>query len=91
MWRIGYSDTFARTFRRLVRRNRALRAAFAATLALLEQDPHHPHLKLHALEGKLAGLWAIRVTYSIRLILVLQEAEHAAILVDIGTHDEVYR
>ena len=91
MWRIGYSDTFARTFRRLAKRTRALPTAFAATLALVEQNPHHPHWKLHPLQGELTGLWAIRVTYSIRLILVLNEADQSAILVDIGTHDEVYR
>lgn len=91
MWRIGYSETFERTCRKLLRRNSALRAAFASTVTVLEQDPHHPHLKLHTLHGELDGLWAVRVTYSIRLILVLDEEQQRLILVDIGPHDEVYR
>lgn len=90
MWRIGYSPTFRRTFRKLTRHNRALLDAFAGTLALLEQDPHHPRLKLHALRGDLEGLYAASVTYKLRLVLVLHEEEHAVILVDIGSHDEVY-
>ncbi len=90
MWRIGYSATFGRTFRKLTRRNPALRNAFAVKLALLEQDPHHPRLKLHPLHGPLEGLWAVSVTYKIRLIVVLREEEHALILVDIGSHGEVY-
>lgn len=90
MWRLGYSETFARTVRKLTRHNRALRSAFAATLALLEQDPRHPHLKLHPLHGTLEGLWAVSVTYKVRLVLVPHEDERAVILVDIGSHDEVY-
>lgn len=90
MWRLGYSETFARTVRKLTRRNRSLRDAFAATLALLEQDPRHPHLKLHQLHGTLEGLSAVSVTYRVRLVVVLREHEHAVILVDIGTHDDVY-
>jgi mRNA-degrading endonuclease YafQ of YafQ-DinJ toxin-antitoxin module len=91
MWRIGYSETFARTCRKVLRRNRALQAAFASTVALLEQDPHHPRLKLHPLHGELDGLFAARVTYSVRLVLILDDTEHEIILIDIGSHDEAYR
>jgi mRNA-degrading endonuclease YafQ of YafQ-DinJ toxin-antitoxin module len=91
MWRLGRTETLERTCRKLLRRNRALQAAVASTIALLEQDPHHPHLKLHALYGELAGLQAVRVTYSIRLVLMLDEDEQTVVLVDIGPHDEVYR
>lgn len=90
MWRIGYPESFERTYRRLARRDRALRDAFAETLVLLEQDPRHPLFKLHALRGSLEGLWAVRVTYKIRLVLLLREQERAVVLVDIGSHDEVY-
>ena len=91
MWRIGYSETFARTCRKLLRRNRVLGAAFASAVSLLEQDPRHPHLKLHALHGELDGLWAVRVTYSVRLVLTLDDTRQEIILIDIGSHDEAYR
>jgi len=90
MWRLGYSEMFLRTARKLTRRDSALRVAVTEALSLLEQDPHHPHLKLHALRGSLEGLWAARVTYKVRLILILRPDEQAVILVDIGSHDEVY-
>jgi mRNA-degrading endonuclease YafQ of YafQ-DinJ toxin-antitoxin module len=91
MWRLGRTDTFVRTARRLVKRDPRLKPHLQATLGLLELDPHHPRLKLHQLRGALDGLWAVRVTYRIRLVLTLDEESRQIILLDIGSHDEVYR
>jgi len=91
MWRLSRTDAFVRTARRLVKRDPQLSDPLAADLAQLEGDPHHPRLKLHALRGQLEGLWAARVTYRIRVVVVLHEEQREITLVDIGTHDEVYR
>ncbi len=91
MWRIGRTDTFVRTARRFLRRRPHLREAFARTLELLEQDPFHPQLHTHALSGKLHGLYGVSVTYHVRLIFQLGESERTLILIDIGSHDTVYR
>lgn len=90
MWRLGRSDTFVRTARRLLRRDPKVVPRLAAALERLEADPHDPRLRLHRLHGPLAGLWSVRVTYRIRLILTVEEERHEIILLDIGTHDEVY-
>ena len=74
-----------------MRRNRDIEDALAATLTLLAQDPHHLHLKLHPLRGDLQGLWAVRVTYSLRLVLILKEPEQEIVLLALGSHDEAYR
>lgn len=90
MWRLGRSETFVRTARRLLARNPKLAPRLAASLDLLEADPHHPRLRLHRLHGPLEGLWAARVIYRIRLVLTLDEEHHEILLLDIGSHDEVY-
>ena len=90
MWRLGRTETFAHTLRRLLQRDPQLVPMVAATLEQLEADPHHPTLKLHRLRGKLSGLWSVRVTYRIRLLLELDEDHKGIILVDIGSHDEVH-
>ena len=41
--------------------------------------------------GELDGLWAVRVTYSVRLVLSPDNIRHEIILIDIGSHDEAYR
>jgi mRNA-degrading endonuclease YafQ of YafQ-DinJ toxin-antitoxin module len=43
------------------------------------------------LSGKLAGCYAVSLTYSYRITLTLMVSEKEIILLDIGSHDEVYR
>lgn len=58
---------------------------------MLEIDPFHPQLHTHALKGALQGLHGVSVTYQVRLIVQILEAERQVILIDVGHHDEVYR
>ena len=56
----------------------------------LAKDPFQPALELHPLSGKLEGIWAASLTYKYRVTLTLMITEKEIILLDIGTHDEVY-
>lgn len=56
----------------------------------LHADPFEPALRLHALSGKLKGMQAISLTYSYRITLPVQITEQEILLLDIGSHDEVY-
>ncbi len=91
MWRLRRTETFVRTARKLVKKSPQLVAPLAEALELLESDPRHPRLKLHPLHGQLDGLWAVRVTYQIRVILLLDADTQELTLLDVGSHDEVYR
>jgi mRNA-degrading endonuclease YafQ of YafQ-DinJ toxin-antitoxin module len=61
---------------------------------LLANDPYNPILRTHKLKGKLSGAYACSVEYDCRIIFSFeynQEIEETEImLIDIGTHDEVY-
>ncbi len=82
---------FDRQAERFRRAYPELRRRLASVLRDLETDPHQPHLRLHSLRGQLAGLQAVSVTYAYRLVLTIQVTEREVILLDIGSHDEVYR
>ena len=56
-----------------------------------ESDPLQSHLKYHRLSGKSKGFQAVSVTLSYRIILTLEIADNEIVLLDIGSHDEVYR
>ena len=60
-------------------------------LADLQHDPFQLHLELHTLTGKLSGCHAVSLTYSYRITLTLLITEWEIVLLDIGSHDEVYR
>jgi mRNA-degrading endonuclease YafQ of YafQ-DinJ toxin-antitoxin module len=56
---------------------------------LFTANPSNPELKNHKLSGQLKGLRAISVAYNCRIVFAMVE-ENTALLVSIGTHDEVY-
>ncbi|WP_322745496.1 type II toxin-antitoxin system RelE/ParE family toxin [Plectonema radiosum] len=63
-----------------------------AVLELLANDPLTNSLKSHKLRGQLEGLWACAVEYDCRIIYTFEDSENEQIiiLINIGSHDEVY-
>jgi len=86
----SHHGLFERRARKFLTKHSDLRPRFIETLERLRADPFESSLRLHALTGKLQGLQAVSVTYSYRITLTLQVTEHEILLVDIGSHDEVY-
>lgn len=91
MYTLVTPQQFLRQARKFFSKHPDLRTRFAKVLGELQQDPFQPHLELHALSGKLNGCYAISLTYSYRITLTLMVTEKEIILLDIGSHDEVYR
>lgn len=90
-WTLSTTAFFDRRARKFLARHPDLRPRLAETLAQLAADPFQPGLRLHPVSGKLQGLQAVSLTYSYRITLTLQITEHEILLIDIGSHDEVYR
>jgi mRNA-degrading endonuclease YafQ of YafQ-DinJ toxin-antitoxin module len=75
---------------RFLKRHPELKAQYCKTLALLEINPLHPSLRLHALQGKLQGLHSVSINLSHRITLELLIADGQIILVNVSDHDAVY-
>ena len=82
---------FVRTAHKFVKQHPDLDGDLDETLAMLQNDPYAVQLRLHPLHGKHRGKHAVSLTYSHRIVLVLRVTEKEIVLLDIGTHDEVYR
>ncbi len=91
MFTVTTSEKFLRQARKFFRKHPDLKPCFAETVSTLQQDPFQPGLGLHQLTGKLSGCHAVRLTYSYRITLTLLISEKEVILLDIGSHDDVYR
>ena len=91
MFTVTTSDRFIRQARKFFKRHPGLKPRFAATITALQHDPFQPSLGLHQLSGKLAGCHAVSLTYSYRITLTLLITDKEIILLDIGSHDELYR
>lgn len=91
MFAVATPEPFLRQARKFFKKHPDLRPRFAAVFEALKLDPFQPSLGLHPLTGKLAGCHAVRLTYSYRITLAIMVTEKEIILLDIGSHDEVYR
>lgn len=89
-FRLATTHFFDRRARKFLSRHPDLKPRFKETLQALSADPFQPGLRLHALSGKLEGLQAVSLTYSYRIVLTLQITDEEILLIDIGSHDEVY-
>jgi addiction module RelE/StbE family toxin len=89
-WTLVTTASFDRRARKFLTRHPDLRPRLAETLEKLRADPFEPSLRLHPLTGKLQGMQAVSLTYSYRITLTVQITEHEILLLDIGSHDEVY-
>lgn len=91
---IVWSNGFKRSFKKIIKKNPQLQAQIVKALKLLADDPFTPSLKSHKLGGNLAGLWSCSVAYDCRIIFSFSEEEKlleiVILLIDIGSHDEVY-
>jgi mRNA-degrading endonuclease YafQ of YafQ-DinJ toxin-antitoxin module len=88
------TPSFRRAYRKQVKRNRTLQPHIDETLRKMQEDLFSPALGTHKLSGKLLGLWASACGYDCRIVFSLDmdptDEQEVILLIDIGTHDEVY-
>ena len=91
VWKIVDTPYYRRALKRFLRKHPDLREAYDDVIRSPATDPHTPSLKLHALSGTHAGEYAVSITYRDRMTLTFVVIEHQIVLLDIGSHDDVYR
>ena len=93
MRRLAWHSSFLRALKTRTRHQPALRQRILTVVEMMSADPFQPRLKTHKLHGILAGLWACWVEWDCRIIFALEPdapREDLIVLIDLGTHDEVY-
>jgi mRNA-degrading endonuclease YafQ of YafQ-DinJ toxin-antitoxin module len=85
-----FTESYNRRALRWLKRHPDLRQTYLKTLLLLEANPFHPSLRLHALEGKHQGVHSVSINLSYRITLELMIRDEQIILINIGDHDAVY-
>ena len=85
-----FTDQYNRRAARFLKRHPQQREQYRKTLLLLQANPHHPALRLHALGGKLAGLHSVSTNLSYRITLELVIRGKQIVPLNVGDHDMVY-
>ena len=89
-YQLVFTDDYTRRALRFLKRHPDLKAQHAKTLALLEANPHHPSLRLHAVSGRLVGLHSVSIKLSYRITLELLIKDQQILPINVGDHDAVY-
>lgn len=85
-----FTDSYNRRAAKWIKRHPDLRPQYLKALQLLELNPFHPSLRLHALSGRLQGMHAVSINLSYRITLEFLISEQEIVLVNVGDHDSVY-
>lgn len=89
-FRLIYTQGYLRRATKFIKRHPDLIPQYEKTLKLLELNPAHPSLRLHRLSGPLRDLHSVSINLSYRITLEFLIEDGKIILVNVGSHDEVY-
>ncbi|HPJ39387.1 MAG TPA: plasmid stabilization protein [Spirochaetota bacterium] len=90
MTEIIYTESYIKRARKFIRKHPDLVSQYEKTLKLLEVNPHHPSLRLHKLKERLSEFYSVSINISYRISIDFIIEKDRIILIDVGSHDEVY-
>ena len=89
-WQLVFTEQYNRRAARFLIRHPDAINQYTKALKLLEANPHHPSLRLHALKGNLSGLHSVSINLNYRITIELLITESEIVPINVGNHDEVY-
>lgn len=90
MIELVWDNSFKRAYKKRISKNAILKNKFWELIDVFVHNPFDERLKTHKLTGTLKGLWAFSIDYDCRVVFSFLKKKKAALLIDIGTHDQVY-
>ncbi len=89
-YKILITETYQKRAVKFFKKHPELLDRYAKVLTILENNPFHPSLRLHKLQGRVQEYYSVSLNLDYRIILSFIMQEHTIIPIDIGTHDDVY-
>lgn len=90
MYQLIITESYQKRAKKFFAKHPEILKQYEKVLKLLCANPQHPSLRLHKLSGRLSGLFSVSINISYRLIINFIIKNNQIILIDIGSHDEVY-
>ena len=81
---------YSKVEKKFFKKHKDLISKYSNVLNQLKNDPFDKTLKTHKLKGDLKDFYSCSLTYSYRIIITIKIVDEEIILVNIGTHDNVY-
>jgi len=90
MYEIRFSNGYEKRAIKFFKKHRDLWDEYKKTIELLEANPTHPSLRVHKLQGKMYPYSSVSINMQYRIIIDFIIVDEVIVLIDIGSHDEVY-
>lgn len=90
MFKLVITESYQRRAKKFFAKHPEILQQYEKILKILCLNPQHPSLRLHKLSGRLAGLSSVSINISYRIIIHFVIKDDQIVLIDIGSHDEVY-
>ena len=90
MIEIRFAEGYEKKAIKFFKKHKDLYPQYKKTIEILSQNPYHPSLRLHKLQGKLSDFHSISINMKYRIVLDLIIKNDVVILIDIGSHNDVY-
>jgi mRNA-degrading endonuclease YafQ of YafQ-DinJ toxin-antitoxin module len=84
------TEQYSRVEKRFFKKRMELLPKYAKVLKKISIDPFDITLKTHKLKGDLSKYYACSLTYDYRIVILLKIIDDEAVLINIGSHDDVY-
>ncbi|HKI47930.1 MAG TPA: type II toxin-antitoxin system RelE/ParE family toxin [Desulfobacteria bacterium] len=89
-FKLIYTDSYIHRAKRFIKKHPEMLTQYEKTLKILENNPHHPSLRLHRLKGKFKDLHSVSINISYRITLAFYFNNNEIVPVNVGHHDDVY-
>ena len=90
MYEIRFADGYEKRAIKFFKKHKDKYEKYKKTIELLQNNPEHPSLRLHKLQGKMNNFSSVSIDVKYRIIIDIIIIDNIIILIDVGSHDDVY-
>ncbi len=90
MYRLVETKGYMKKLKKFLKKHPNIFNRYEKTIFLLENNPFHPSLRLHKLQGEIKEYHSVSIDMQYRIIIDFIIIDEQIILIDIGSHDDVY-
>jgi len=90
MYEIKFAEGYEKKAIKFFKKHKDSYEKYKKAIQLLENNPYHPSLRLHKLQGKLNQFSSVSIDMKYRIVIDFNIVDDVIILIDVGSHDDVY-
>jgi len=90
MYRLVETKGYMKKLKKFLKKHPNIFNRYEKTIFLLENNPFHPSLRLHKLQGEIKEYHSVSIDMQYRIIIDFIIIDEQIIFIDIGSHDDVY-